>query len=62
MRICDICEEPCNDVHGIQFSDKYTRVEYLGHAKCVNERYEQINKIRGDKSVQAVLKKLKLID
>lgn len=60
MRICDVCEEACNDVHGLQFSDKTHRVEYLGHSECINKRYEQIKKIKEGNSVQAVLKKLKL--
>jgi hypothetical protein len=60
MRICDVCEEPVTDVHGLQFSDKTHRVEYLGHSECINKRYEQIKRIKDGNTVQAVLKKLKL--
>jgi hypothetical protein len=60
MRICDVCEEACNDVHGIQFSDKFTRYEAKGHKNCIDERYEQIKRIKEGKTVQAVLKKLNL--
>lgn len=61
MHICDVCEEPVSDVYGITFSDDKTKVTYRGHKDCIDKRYEQINRIRGDKSVQAVLKKLKLL-
>jgi hypothetical protein len=60
MRICDVCEETCNDVYGLQFSDKTHRVEYLGHSECINKRYEQIKRLKEGNTVQAVLKKLKL--
>jgi hypothetical protein len=60
MRICDVCEEICNDVHGLQFSDKTHRYEATGHKECIDKRYEQIKKIKEGNTVQAVLKKLNL--
>ena len=60
MRICDVCEELVTDVHGLQFSDKTHRYECTGHKECVDKRYEQISRVREGRTVQAVLKKLKL--
>lgn len=59
-RICCVCSEYVSDVYTVQLSDNKERVEFSGHASCINELHNKIKSVKDleKKKIDQVLKEI----